>query len=167
MGGSSVKDERTGGRAHAEVVALEAAGELATGASLFVSRAVPSSRENTACTDAIIAAGIRSVHIAMADPNPVAGGGALLLKEAGITVDWGERAEQAEPLYRPHRKHATTGLPWVVAKFAASLDGKIATAAGESRWITGPQAREEAHRLRSQVDAVLVGPEPWLSIILF
>jgi diaminohydroxyphosphoribosylaminopyrimidine deaminase/5-amino-6-(5-phosphoribosylamino)uracil reductase len=97
------------------------------------------------------------VHIAVPDPSPVAGGGAAVLEAAGIAVGWGNNAEQAEALYRAHRKHAITGLPWVIAKFAASLDGKIATASGESKWITGSEAREEAHHLRSQVDAVIVG----------
>ncbi len=105
-----------------------------------------------------MAAGIAEVHIAMLDPDPqVNGGGLRQLQESGLAVHLGEREAEARRLLEAYIKHRTTGLPFVIAKFAASLDGRIAAASGDSRWIAGPQAREWAHRLRSQVDAIAVG----------
>ena len=158
--GSIVGEGRTqtAGGDHAEVVALREAGQAAQGATLYVTLEPCRHYGRTPpCTERILEAGVASVHIAVADASALAGGGARALEAAGVNVAWGDGAEGAEALYRAHRKHAISGIPWVIAKFAASLDGKIATSAGESRWITGPRAREEAHRLRSQVDAVMVG----------
>jgi diaminohydroxyphosphoribosylaminopyrimidine deaminase/5-amino-6-(5-phosphoribosylamino)uracil reductase len=98
------------------------------------------------------------VVIGVADPNPqVAGGGAALLAEAGLSVTTGVLAPAASELIAPFRKLTSTGLPWVTLKLAASLDGRIATATGNSRWITGPESRRAGHRLRNTHDAVLVG----------
>jgi diaminohydroxyphosphoribosylaminopyrimidine deaminase/5-amino-6-(5-phosphoribosylamino)uracil reductase len=143
---------------HAEIMALRQAGPAARGAALYVTLEPCAHYGRTPpCVDAILAAGVSEVHIAIEDPNPIARGGRERLEAAGVRVLVGEGAEQARALYAPHIKHKTTGLPWVIAKYAMSLDGKIATRTGESRWITGPAAREVAHRLRAQVDAIAVG----------
>lgn len=158
--GAIVGEGRTqsAGGDHAEVVALRQAGAAAEGAALYVTLEPCRHYGRTPpCVETILAARLASVNIAAADPSPLAGGGGRVLGTAGVRVSMGEGAEEAEPLYRAHWKHAMSGVPWVIAKFAASLDGKIATRTGESRWITGARAREEAHRLRSHVDAVMVG----------
>lgn len=110
------------------------------------------------CTQAIIGAGIEEVHFAVADPDPnVAGGGRAALEAAGICVVEGEGEAEARRINEAFFKHRTTGLPFVIAKFAASLDGKIAAASGDSRWVSGPETRAWAHRLRTRIDAILVG----------
>jgi diaminohydroxyphosphoribosylaminopyrimidine deaminase/5-amino-6-(5-phosphoribosylamino)uracil reductase len=150
---------RPPGGPHAEVVALEQAGEAARGASLYVSLEPCCHRGRTPpCTKAIIAAGVAEVHMAILDPDPnVNGRGREELTAAGISVQVGECAEEARRLNEAYIKHRTTGLPFVIAKFAASLDGRIAAASGESRWISGPQSLQWAHEQRTMVDAIMVG----------
>ncbi len=147
---------------HAEVAAIQAAGAACRGATMYVSLE-PHAHHGVAppCTDAIIAAGISSVVCPIEDPNPqVSGNGFRQLRAAGIEVTVGGPAEDvraAEELVEGFAKWITTKGPFVIAKFAMSLDGKIATSSGDSQWITGEQARQEAHRLRATADAVMVG----------
>lgn len=147
------------GEPHAEVEALRQAGPLAREATLYVTLEPCNHHGKTPpCTAAILAAGICRVVIANSDPNPrVTGGGAALLREKGLIVDLGLLAEAGSRLNESFFKAITTGLPFVIAKAAASLDGRIATRTGDSQWITGHRARLWVHRLRHQVDAILVG----------
>jgi len=147
------------GGPHAEVVALRQAGERARGATLFVTLEPCSHVGRTPpCAEALIAAGVREVHFAIPDPSPwVAGGGRRALEAAGISVHVGERAEEARRLNEAFLKWANTGLPFVTAKYAMTLDGKIATRAGHSRWISGEAARALVGRWRAASDAILVG----------
>jgi diaminohydroxyphosphoribosylaminopyrimidine deaminase/5-amino-6-(5-phosphoribosylamino)uracil reductase len=151
--------EQVGGP-HAEVIALRAAGPRARGATLYVTLEPCShTRKRTPpCVPAIIAAGIRRVVAAMRDPNPqVNGEGLRQLAQAGLRVTVGCLAQEAERLNDGYLHRMRNGRPLVVLKMAMTLDGKTATATGEARWITGPEARRHAHRLRAQVDAVMVG----------
>ena len=147
------------GGPHAEVVALEHAGAAATGAVLYSTMEPCCIWGRTPpCTDAIVAAGISEVHAASIDPNPrVSGRGLEQLRQSGIVVTCGTCEDQAMEMYEAFSKHVRTGLPFVTAKFAASLDGKIATRTGSSRWITGEAARWHAHDLRRGCDAIMVG----------
>ena len=147
------------GETHAEVVALAQAGQRAAGATLYTTLEPCNHHGRTRpCTQAIIDAGIAEVHSAMADPNPnVPGGGQSRLQEAGLKTVAGEREQEARKVVEAYLKFVTTGLPFVTAKFAMSLDGKIATRTGDSRWITGPEARRYAHVLRATHDAIMVG----------
>ncbi len=147
------------GLPHAEIEALHAAGSRARGGTLYVTLEPCAHHGRTPpCVDAVIAAGVRRVVIGTRDPNPsVTGNGMEVLRAAGITVDSGIERAACDQLIGPFRKHVTTGLPLVTVKLAASLDGRIATATGESRWITGPDSRRFVHRLRSTHDALLVG----------
>jgi len=152
--------EPYGGR-HAEAVALANAGEAARGADVYVTlepcAAFPGKR-TPPCSDALVAAGLGRVFVALEDPHPGVGGRGLdALRAAGIQVDVGDGAVEARALIRPHLKRWATGTPYVIAKFAASLDGRIATAIGDSKWITGEAARARAHEQRAWVDAILVG----------
>jgi diaminohydroxyphosphoribosylaminopyrimidine deaminase/5-amino-6-(5-phosphoribosylamino)uracil reductase len=110
------------------------------------------------CTEAVIGAGVRRVVAAMLDPFPeVAGRGASRLREAGIVVEVGVGETAARRLNAPYLKRLRTGRPWVVAKWAMTLDGKIATRTGASKWITGESARARTHELRGRMDAIIVG----------
>ncbi len=150
------------GGKHAEVVALEQAGELAKGADLYITLE-PCSRQGRTppCTDAILEAGIKRVRFAMTDPNPEENGhGIELLKQAGVHVEitpYEDETLSAKQLTEAYRKHITTGRPFITSKFAMSLDGKIAAHTGSSTWITGESARARAHVLRAESDAVMVG----------
>ena len=149
---------RAGGD-HAEVRALRQAGEAARGATLYVNLEPCSHFGRTPpCVKAVVEAGVERVAAGMIDPNPrVAGSGVRALRRAGVRVDVPVREEECRRLNEAFVKHVTQGLPFVALKLAASLDGRIATAAGDSKWVTGPAARRFVHRLRNQYDAVLVG----------
>ena len=147
------------GEAHAEIMALHQAGELARSATLYVTLEPCSHQGRTPpCTSAIVAAGVAEIHMALLDPNPLINGrGRKELEEAGISVAVGEREEEARQVNEAYLKFTRTGLPFVTAKYAASLDGKIATRTGDARWITGVTARRHANRLRAASDVVMVG----------
>ena len=147
------------GGPHAEVHALSAAGELARGATLFCTLEPCSHHGKTPpCAAVVIAAGIKRVVIGTSDPAPhVNGSGIAQLREAGIAVEVGVCEAEARRLIAPFRRLMLEGRPWVHAKWAMSLDGRIATRSGDSKWITNELARAKAHELRGQCDAVLVG----------
>ncbi|MBI5758667.1 MAG: bifunctional diaminohydroxyphosphoribosylaminopyrimidine deaminase/5-amino-6-(5-phosphoribosylamino)uracil reductase RibD [Planctomycetales bacterium] len=147
------------GEAHAEVHALAQAGTLARGATLFVTLEPCCHHGQTPpCADAVIAAGIRRVVVTMQDPNPkVAGSGLSRLREAGIEVEVGLLEDEARRLTAPFCKLIETGMPFVHAKWAMTLDGKIASRTGASQWISGPESRAVTHRLRGRMDAIVVG----------
>jgi len=147
------------GDAHAEIVALREAGEQASGATLYVTLEPCCHHGRTPpCTDAIIAAGIRRCVVAVEDPFPlVAGKGIAQLRAAGITVEVCSLTPGLAELSAGYITRVRTGRPLVRAKYAMSLDGRIATRTGHSQWITGPVARDHAHVLRDRTDAVLVG----------
>lgn len=148
------------GTPHAEIIALNKAGIKASGASLYVNLEPCCHTEKLTppCTKAIIRSGIKEVIVAMKDPNPrVSGKGLKELRKAGIKTRTGVMKAEALKLNEAFIKYITSEKPFVILKIAQSLDGKIATAQGESKWITGPEAREQVHRLRHEVDAVLVG----------
>lgn len=147
------------GQAHAEIMALAQAGDDARGADLYVTLEPCAHQGRTPpCTSAIIAAGIRRVHIAALDPNPRTDGrGVARLEQANVSVLLGEGSSESNALIEAFAKHVTTGTPFVIAKFAMSLDGKIATRSGDSKWISNAAARKHAHALRAGVDAVMVG----------
>lgn len=148
-----------GGRPHAEVRALAQAGAEARGATAYVTLEPCAHHGQTPpCASALIAAGVARVVTALEDPDPrVRGGGHAMLRAAGIAVTTGVEAEAARRTHRGFLTRVTAGRPMVTLKLAASLDGRIATASGESRWITGAQARRLVHGLRLSHDAVLVG----------
>ena len=150
---------RQAGLAHAEVVALEQAGARARGADLYCTLEPCDHYGRTPpCSLAILEAGVRRVIHGSFDPNPLVDGkGVRRLRKAGVAVLQGVLREQTDPLYGPFFKVVRTGLPWVTLKAASTLDGRIATARGDSRWVTGEAARERVHHLRDRVDAVLVG----------
>jgi len=150
---------RPGGRPHAEVVALAQAGDATRGATAYVSLEPCAHFGRTPpCTDALIAAGISRVVTPLEDPDPrVRGRGHAALRAAGIGLRIGVEADAAERAHRGFLMRQRKGRPMVTLKLATSFDGRIATAAGESRWITGPEARHMVHGLRARHDAVLVG----------
>jgi len=147
------------GEAHAEIYALESAGEQARGATVYVTLEPCSHYGRTPpCVDALIAAGVARVIAASEDPNPrVGGGGMAALEAAGVQVASGLLAEEAEALNPGFLKRMRTGLPYVRCKLAMSLDGRTAMASGESRWITGESSRRDVHAWRARSSAVLTG----------
>lgn len=147
------------GGPHAEVEALAAAGARGQGGAMYVTlEPCRHFGKTPPCTRAIIAAGISRVVCAQEDPYAeVAGRGIAELRAAGVEVQVGLMERDARELNAPYLKLATTGRPWVIAKWAMSLDGRIATAAGESQWISGPESREIVAGLRGRVDGIVVG----------
>jgi diaminohydroxyphosphoribosylaminopyrimidine deaminase/5-amino-6-(5-phosphoribosylamino)uracil reductase len=147
------------GGPHAEVHALAAAGEAARGATLYVTLEPCCHHGKTPpCTDAVLHAGIARVVAAMADPFPqVAGKGAELLRQAGVVVEMGLCEEEARRLNAPYLKLLSHGTPYVHAKWAMTLDGKIATRTGDSEWISNESSRRRVHELRGRMDAIITG----------
>jgi diaminohydroxyphosphoribosylaminopyrimidine deaminase / 5-amino-6-(5-phosphoribosylamino)uracil reductase len=147
------------GGPHAEVVAFSAAGDRARGGTLYVTLEPCCHHGKTPpCTDAVLRAGVRRVVVSGVDPFPkVAGGGIGILRGAGLLVDVGLCEAESQSLNAPYLKLLATGTPWVIAKWAMTLDGKIATRTGESKWISNDDSRRRVHELRGRVDALLVG----------
>lgn len=150
---------RMAGDRHAEVIALQQSGKNNKSATLYVNlEPCCHFGQTPPCTEEIIKSGIKRVVCAMVDPNPkVNGKGIEILKKNKIKVEVGLLEEEAKKLNEVYLKYITTGLPFVILKWASTLDGKIATADGDSKWISNEQSRKFAHKLRSQADAVLVG----------
>lgn len=149
---------RRAGEPHAEQEALTLAGDQALGGTLYVNLEPCASHRTPSCADAIIEAGLKRVVISMLDPDErVRGAGIAKLRAAGLETVVGIHEERALRVNEFYVKHRLTGRPFVSAKFAMSLDGKIATRTGESRWITGDESRLHGHRLRHMHDAILVG----------
>jgi len=147
------------GGPHAEIEALRDAGKKASGAEVYVTLEPCCHQGKTGpCTEALIEAGVARVIVGCRDPHPaVAGQGLAALCAAGIEVCLEENCEEAKRLIAPFTKLITTGRPWVIAKWAMTLDGKIATHTGSSQWISGAASRTVVHQLRGRVDAILVG----------
>jgi diaminohydroxyphosphoribosylaminopyrimidine deaminase / 5-amino-6-(5-phosphoribosylamino)uracil reductase len=147
------------GEAHAEVHALAAAGEAARGSTLYVTLEPCCHHGKTPpCTDAVLRAGVGRVVAAMLDPFPqVAGQGTALLRAAGVAVDVGVLETEARRLDAPYLKLHAVGRPWVHAKWAMTLDGKIATRTGDSKWISNEASRRRVHVLRGRMDAIIAG----------
>jgi diaminohydroxyphosphoribosylaminopyrimidine deaminase/5-amino-6-(5-phosphoribosylamino)uracil reductase len=146
------------GEAHAEVMALGAAGSRARGGTLYVTLEPCAHHGKTPpCTDAIIAAGVARVVVATRDPSPTAGGGAARLRAAGIEVEIGGEEQAARELNAPFFNAIASDRPWVVLKMAVSADGGVADPTGRTRWITNEASRREVHRMRANADAVAVG----------
>ncbi|WP_425404700.1 bifunctional diaminohydroxyphosphoribosylaminopyrimidine deaminase/5-amino-6-(5-phosphoribosylamino)uracil reductase RibD [Hwanghaeella sp.] len=148
-----------GGRPHAEAIALERAGDAAQGGTLYVTLEPCNHYGKTPpCTEAIVAAGVARVVGTLEDPDPrVSGSGYDRLRQAGIKVDLGLMAEEARHANAGFFSRLRKGRPWVTLKMAISMDGRIALASGESQWITCAEARQIAHKLRAENDAILVG----------
>jgi len=149
---------RKPGTLHAEALVIEKAGKSAWGSTLFVNLepCCHTDKRTPPCTKAIINAGIQKVVIGMLDPNPkVSGKGVHELQHAGIRVKSGVLEKESRQLNESYIKFITTGKPFVILKVAMTLDGKIATPEGQSKWVTGEKARQEVHRLRSRVDAIM------------
>ena len=150
---------RLAGGPHAEMEALKRAGEDARGATLYLTLEPCSHEGRTGpCAPSLVASGVARVVVAMEDPNPlVSGSGLKILRDAGVEVQTGLLEQESRRLNAGFISRMTRGLPRVVAKVAASMDGRTAMASGESRWITGPDARADVHRLRASCSAVLTG----------
>ena len=150
---------QAGGRPHAEAMALQQAGDLAKGATVYVSLEPCAHHGKTApCVDALINSGVSRVVFPVIDPDPrVAGQGKARLESGGVEVDTGLMAEVAEEAHAGFFSRTRSGRPFVTLKIASTLDGKIGTSSGESQWITGPDARRRVHALRSSHDAVMIG----------
>jgi diaminohydroxyphosphoribosylaminopyrimidine deaminase/5-amino-6-(5-phosphoribosylamino)uracil reductase len=147
------------GEPHAEIFALREAGERARGSTVYVTLEPCSHHGRTPpCVDALIAAGVARVVVAALDPNPLVGGqGIDRLRQAGIAIDVGVFEEEAVLQQAGFRSLVTWGRPWVVLKYAMTLDGKVATLSGDSRWVTGEAARALVHSWRNELDAIAVG----------
>lgn len=147
------------GTPHAEIHALAMAGELARGGDVYVTLEPCSHFGKTPpCADALLAAGVSRVFVGMIDPNPlVSGSGVERLRRAGVVVETGLLEKECRSLNEAFIKHVTTGRPLVVLKSALTLDGKTATASGDSRWVTSAESRKAVHRLRAGMDGVMVG----------
>ena len=149
---------RKPGTLHAEALAIATAGKEAKGSTLYVNLepCCHTEKRTPPCAKTIIHAGIKRVVIGMTDPNPkVSGKGISELKDAGIEVTSGVLENEARKLNEAYTKYITTGKPFVTLKVAMTLDGKIATPEGQSKWITGEQARKKVHTLRSRADAIM------------
>jgi diaminohydroxyphosphoribosylaminopyrimidine deaminase/5-amino-6-(5-phosphoribosylamino)uracil reductase len=158
--GAVVGEGRTadGGRPHAEVVALTAAGARARGGTAVVTLEPCAHTGGTPpCIDALVAAGVARVVVAVRDPHPAAAGGADALRAKGIDVEIGLLASEAAHALRAWLHGVRTGRPYVTWKFAATLDGRTAAADGSSRWITSAEARADVHRLRAEADTIVAG----------
>lgn len=147
------------GSAHAEIMALKQAGEEARGSIMYVTMEPCCHYGRTPpCTNSIIAAGVSEVYMSMIDPNPIVSGkGKSELEAAGIKVNVGDQEEKARQLNEAYIKYITTGIPFITAKFSMSLDGKIATRSGDSKWISGNESRMYVHSLRYVSDAIMAG----------
>lgn len=147
------------GEPHAEIFALQEAGEQAAGAGLYVTLEPCNHQGRTGpCTEAVIAAGISQVFVGTLDPNPqVAGKGVERLRQAGIAVTVGILEDKCRRLIAPFTKYVTTGLPLVTLKMAMTMDGQTATSTGDSQWISGTESRHYVHQLRDRSDAIMVG----------
>ena len=148
------------GTPHAEILALRQAGKLAQGATLYVTLepCCHLEKRTPPCVPEILRSGVRRVVVAMQDPNPsVKGKGAAALRRAGLSITIGVACSEAEELNMAYCHWMKTGRPYVTLKAGMALDGKLATATGESQWITGELSRREVHQLRGDVDAVLIG----------
>jgi len=147
------------GGPHAEVIALQQAGPAATGATLYVTLEPCCHWGKTPpCTDAILAAKIQRVVVACYDPFPqVRGNGLQILRAAGVQVEVGLCAQDAAHVLAPYLTRLSRNRPWIIAKYAMTWDGKIATATGQSRWISNEKSRQAVHKLRGRVDAIAVG----------
>ncbi len=147
------------GTPHAEAAALLVAGEAARGSDVYVTLEPCSHHGATPpCAQALIDAGVAHVVCAIEDPDQrVAGRGRAMLEAAGISVEQGDGGEESARILEGYIKHRHTGLPFVVVKYAASLDGRIAAASGDSRWVSGPETRAWAHEMRTRIDAIMVG----------
>ena len=147
------------GAPHAEAEALKSVSESAAGATMYVTLEPCCHQGKTPpCTDAVIAAGIQRVVVAQVDPFPaVAGQGIERLREAGLEVEVGLLKEEAIELCAPYRKLIQQQVPWIIAKWAMTLDGKLASRTGHSSWISNDTSRQRVHQLRRRVDAILVG----------
>ncbi|PLX87388.1 MAG: bifunctional diaminohydroxyphosphoribosylaminopyrimidine deaminase/5-amino-6-(5-phosphoribosylamino)uracil reductase RibD [Desulfuromonas sp.] len=152
------------GEPHAEVFALRQAGDSARGADLYVTLEPCSHQGKTGpCAEAVIAAGIARVFVGVQDPNPqVAGRGIERLRAAGVDVVCGVLKDDCRRLIAPFTRQILSGLPYTIYKTAMTLDGKTATATGDSRWISGESSRLEVHRLRDRVEAIMVGVDTLL-----
>jgi diaminohydroxyphosphoribosylaminopyrimidine deaminase/5-amino-6-(5-phosphoribosylamino)uracil reductase len=150
---------RPPGGPHAEIVALEDAGSAARGGTMYVTLEPCSHYGRTPpCADALIAAGLAKVVYSIQDPDPrVSGSGRARLLQAGVEVEEGDGAEESALLLEAYIKHRRTGLPFVIAKYAASLDGRIAAASGDSRWVSGPATLRWTHEGRTKLDAIVIG----------
>ena len=155
------------GTPHAEVAALNTAGDAARGATAYVTLepcahrvSSTTGRPRLPCCDALVAAGVARVVIAILDPDErTNGNGAQTLRDAGITVETGDGAAGATKLHEAFLKHRRTGLPFVIVKYAATLDGRLAAGSGDSRWVSGPETLKWAHRERLKLDAIIVGSQ--------
>jgi len=149
------------GEPHAEIFALKQAGKSSRGCELYVTLEPCSHQGKTGpCADAVIAAGITRVFVGVQDPNPQVGGqGIKRLRTAGIEVVCGVLEDECRRLIAPFARHILNGMPYTIYKTAMTLDGKTATVAGDSKWISGESSRMEAHHLRNRVEAIMVGVE--------